>query len=236
MEFGEPQHFSFSDEDLIKNYSVVFVRKDHPKIDKYYSVSLKLLIDVIEKQLTKENEEDKKMKTNEDMTLPEYLAQLGRRLQTVENKLDIISPTEQEEGDAWGENVKVKELNCGLEIAMEDYYEIDEDGNKKTEFTFDEALEIEKKTNGEWRVPTIAEWMQIIIELSPDLDRDAFVKTLNLTEDEDGYGLYWSSTVYSGDYAYGLNYGSSVLYPADRYYRSHGWSVRLVKGGENEQL
>ena len=139
-----------------------------------------------------------------------------------------------EKNDAWGKDVKTKKLNCGLETAMEDYYEIDESGSKKTEFTFDEALEIEKKTGGKWRVPTIKEWLQIVLELGTtedgNLDRNKFVKELNLTEDEDSYGYYWSSTVYSGSFAYYLNYNSGGLYPADRYGRSNGRSVRLVRG------
>lgn len=54
MEFRKTREFSFLDEDLIKNYSVVFVRKDYPEIDSYYTVSLEVLIDVIRKQLIKE--------------------------------------------------------------------------------------------------------------------------------------------------------------------------------------
>ena len=129
----------------------------------------------------------------------------------------------------WGEDVEVKKLNCGIEIAMEDYWEFDENGEKKTEFTFDEALEIEGKTNGKWRVPTIAEWMQIVLELAPDLDRDRFVAALGLTEDENGFGRYWSSTVNSADYGYNLGYGSSELFPAYRSSRVVGWSVRLIR-------
>lgn len=168
------------------------------------------------------------MSPEKNQMISEYLAQLNRRLQVVENRLGI--------NDAWGEDVKTKKLDCGLEITMEDYHEIDEDGSKKTEFTFDEALKIEKKTGGKWRMPTIKEWLQIVLELGTtedgSFDRDKFVKELNLTEDKDGYGFYWSSTVSSSGLAYYLSYNSSVLYPAYRRIRYRGRSVRLVKGDE----
>lgn len=132
----------------------------------------------------------------------------------------------------WGKGVATRELKCGLTIAMEDYWELDEDGQKKTEFTYDEAMEIEKKTGGKWRVPTVVEWLQIVLELGTTedggLDRDKLVGELNLTEDEGRYGYYWSSTVVDGNDAYSLSYGSGVLYPAYQYSRYRGWSVRCV--------
>ena len=42
------------------------------------------------------------------------------------------------------------------------------------------------------------------------------------------YGYYWSSTVYSSDYAYNLYYYSGGLYPARRGSRLYGWSVRCM--------
>lgn len=183
------------------------------------------------------------MSSRKDQMISGYLAQLNRRLQVVENRLGIISLTEQEGKELekssttaiqhfWGDGVQIKKLTCGLEIAMEDYWEW-EDGSKKTEFTFDEALKIEKKTGGKWRVPAIKEWLQIVLELGTtedgDLDRDKFVKELNLIGDEDGYGFYWSSAVRDGSLAYGLYYNSTELYPADRDGRSVGRSVRLVR-------
>lgn len=121
-------------------------------------------------------------------------------------------------------------LNCGIEIALDDYWEMGENGNKKTAFTFDEASEIEKKTNGEWRVPTVGEWCQICVEISDTLDRDVIVTKLKLTEDEYGYGSYWSSAVGSSNYGYGLVFDSGGVYPQDYDYRDVGFSVRLIKG------
>lgn len=138
----------------------------------------------------------------------------------------------------WGEGVATRKLKCGLTIAMEDYWELDEDGQKKTEFTYDEAMEIEKKTGGKWRVPTIAEWLQIVLELGTTEDgglgRNKLVGKLNLTEDEDGYGYYWSSTVVNSSNAYRLAYNSGVLYPAYWDLRYCEWSVRCVAQEEKK--
>lgn len=159
--------------------------------------------------------------------LNERLAELEKRV----DRLEAMQPPIEQK--AWGNGIETTMLDCGLEIALEDYYEIDENGNKKTEFTFDEAQEIEKKTSGKWRVPTAKEWLKIVLELGTtengNLDRDNLVKELNLTEDEDGcYGDYWSSTVVSASQAYGLGFGSSGLYPAVQYGRYGGRSVRCV--------
>lgn len=133
----------------------------------------------------------------------------------------------------WGEDVRAIALPNGLEVAMEDYYEIDENGNKKTEFTWDEAMEIEKKTGGKWRVPTQMEWLQICTELGGkdgELDRDTLVTALNLTEDEDGDGYYWSSTASNAAFAYDLSFGSSLVLPGTGYnYKYNGFAVRLLK-------
>lgn len=141
----------------------------------------------------------------------------------------------KDEGGAWGENVECLELKCGLKIAMEDYREIGENGKKKTEFTQGEAIDIEKKTNGKWRVPTMVEWAQIVGELGMKdglIDRDTFVGALNLTEDHNGFGgYYWSSTVQSSSNGYYLYFDSGGLLPAYQSNRNRGFSVRLVKGG-----
>lgn len=121
------------------------------------------------------------------------------------------------------------------DLAKEDYYEILEDGTKKAEFTWDEAMEIEKKTNGKWRVPTIFEWDKLVAEFGDNdgkLDRDAFVKALDLTEDEDGRGYCWAST--RGSNANGMY--SLLFYSyyvgCEIYGRSVRNSVRLVRGEE----
>lgn len=160
--------------------------------------------------------------------IDDAIANVARRLPEIARKaLDALLTEE-----VWGENVETKQLKCGLKIAMEDYCEINADGNKKTKFTFNEALEIEKKTNGKWRVPTVAEWMQIVLELGTtedgNLDREKLVKELNLTEDDDGYGYYWSSTSGSSTGAYSLYFRSSGVNPANDDLRGFGYSVRCV--------
>ena len=145
---------------------------------------------------------------------------------------EILEET-KEEFETW-EPSGVIHASIG-DIANEDYYEIQEDGTKKTEFTWDEAMEIEKKTNGKWRLPTIFEWDKLVAEFGDkdgELDRAVFVKALNLTEDEGGYGNYWAATRYSGaNYAYYLYF---YLYYVGReiYGRSGRNSVRLVRGEE----
>lgn len=139
---------------------------------------------------------------------------------------------EPETATNWAiEQHKTLKLDCGLEIALEDYWEIDENGNKKTEFTFDEAREIEKKTGGEWRVPKMSEWAAICEEISETLDRDIIVNTLELTIDEYGGGNYWSSSkIANSRYAYYLDYGSLILNPTHSNYCYGERLVRLVKG------
>lgn len=133
--------------------------------------------------------------------------------------------------DALGaEPQSMLKLNCGITVALNDYWEIDENGNEKTEFTFDEALEIEKKTNGQWRVPTVSEWCQICGEISTTLNRDEIVQKLRLAVDEYGNGYYWSGTVNCSILGYGVYFDSGSVYPAYRGGRDGGWPVRLIKG------
>lgn len=145
---------------------------------------------------------------------------------------EILEET-KEESETW-EPGGVIHTSIG-DLANEDYYEILEDGTKKTEFTWDEAMEIEKKTNGKWRLPTIFEWDKLVAEFGDkggELDRDAFVKGLDLAEDEDGYGGYWASTRYSSaNYTYVLYLYSDYVARGDGY-RYSGRSVRLVRGEE----
>ena len=137
----------------------------------------------------------------------------------------------KEEPEAWRPDVTIC-TSIG-DLAAEDYYEIQEDGTKKTEFTWDEAMEIEKKTNGKWRLPTIFEWDKLVAEFGGylgELARDAFVNGLNLTEDEYGEGHYWTSTYWHSraDDAYSLDFDNFCV---NRNYVSQcvGRSVRLVR-------
>ena len=121
-----------------------------------------------------------------------------------------------------------------LHIADQDYYEILPDGTKKTKFTWYEAMEIEKKTNGKWRIPTEAEWYAIVgafgKEENGEVTGKALAKNLNLTTDKDGYGVFWSSTAYSTSYARRLLFNASNIYPQDNGNKMDGFSVRCVAG------
>ena len=130
--------------------------------------------------------------------------------------------------EAWDSDVM--ELKCGVKVAKTDYYEI-ANGEKKTQFTWDEAMKIEEKTNGKWRLPTQQEWLMIYAELGckdGKADRDTFVNALGLTEDEDGCGCFWSASELSAKFAYYLYFSSSYVYPEGNEGRAYAQSVRCV--------
>lgn len=123
-----------------------------------------------------------------------------------------------------------------IKVADIDYYEILPDGAKKTTFTWDEAMEIEKKTHGKWRVPTVPEWFAICAvfgrsEDGTDVDPQVLKKNLNLATDEDGsYGNYWSAATYNTGNSRYLNFFASLLYPRAGSYKGVGFAVRCVAG------
>lgn len=134
----------------------------------------------------------------------------------------------------WDETVMIKELPSGLRIADIDYYEFDEDGKLKTEFTWYEAMEIEKKTNGRWRVPTPKELNQIALDIGCNdegiFDGELLADNLGVREkfDEFGYMEYWSRALYSGTYSRALYFYSARLYPTGYSNRGSGFAVRCV--------
>ncbi|MBQ6396212.1 DUF1566 domain-containing protein [Candidatus Saccharibacteria bacterium] len=141
-----------------------------------------------------------------------------------------------EEVKSWAEEVKVRELPSGLKIADLNYYEIDEDGDKKTEFTWDEAME-RFKDDPDWRLPTPKELNQMVLDLGYNdegvFEGELFAK--NLGEDslkafkENGsYGLYWSSTPDCSVDARGLSFYSTYVYPQSYSYKPNGFTVRCV--------
>ena len=128
--------------------------------------------------------------------------------------------------------------SANILIASEDYVE----GDKK-HFTWDEAMEIEKKLNNGWRLPTRHEWALICEEFGQKdgkLDSDTLIKNIGVGShgglNANGLynaglnGLYWSATPHSnGNNAYYLNFNSGNLYPSSSVSRYFGYSVRLVK-------
>lgn len=122
-----------------------------------------------------------------------------------------------------------------IEVADIDYYEILPDGKKKTEFTWDEAMEIEKKTHGKWRVPTILEWFAICAafgrsEDGADVDPLTLHETLGLATNENGHGDYWSAASASAAYSYVLDFSSTSLSPRSSGNKDYGFAVRCVAG------
>lgn len=135
--------------------------------------------------------------------------------------------------------IKIPEL--GLKITSKDYFEILPDGTKKEYFTWDEAMEIEKKTNGKWRLPTVAEMVKICYflgEKDGDLDRDTLVETLGLEmkgwkDDGNVYGKgiegnWWMVTETAADYARYLLTNTTYVYPRVNGHKGNGFSVRCV--------
>ena len=158
---------------------------------------------------------------------------LELELDNVKKRIDRLEPTKQDNRSKQLEDWENDNITCksaGLKIALNDYYEVGEDGDKKTEFTFDEVKDL--NIDG-WRLPTAKEWTQIYSEFGFDNndkpDRDVFAKTLMLTEYENCYGGYWSSTASSSSFAYRLYFDSSYVSPANNNHRNNGYSVRLVK-------
>lgn len=118
-------------------------------------------------------------------------------------------------------------LSLGLEIAGCDLRQ----GNK-TEFTFDEAKEIEKNLPDGWRLPSPQEWTYIAAKYGYRkgvYDYDTFVENLNLTVNMSSSGNYWSSAVGSNNFGYYLNFYAGGVLPQDSSYRHYGLSVRLVR-------
>lgn len=139
--------------------------------------------------------------------------------------------------EGWEKN-GIKSKSTNLIIAPEDYTE----GDKKF-FTWDEAMAIEQKSRG-WRLPTIAEWAHIVAEFGETdeggLDASVLAEAISLGANgyhngsglryQGAYGLYWSRTAGSADYAYNLNFNTNGVFnlqnDSDKY---SGFSVRLVK-------
>jgi len=131
----------------------------------------------------------------------------------------------------WREN-GIKSETTGLIIAPED---VEIDG--KTEFTWDEAMALEKegKIPEGWRLPTRHEWVLIAEEFgqneNDELRGDVLGSKLNLKKNSNGdyFGNYWSSTAYSSATgAYVLGYSTTVVYPQDYNGKYFGYNVRCV--------
>lgn len=142
----------------------------------------------------------------------------------------------------WEPKVLKKSKMLGIEIASENYWEIDEDGNKKEYFTWDEAMEIQKKLPNGWRLPTRSEWAILAEEFGQDengeLNGTKLSEALDLplsgnrnggsTYDQGSYGYYWSSVANNNNNAYNLNLNSSDVSPQSYGSKWLGFTVRCI--------
>ena len=159
---------------------------------------------------------------------------LELELDNVKKRIDSLKSTKQDNRSKQLEDWENNNITCksaGLKIALNDYYEIDEDEDKKTEFTFDEVKDL--NIDG-WRLPTAKEWTQIYSEFGFDgndvPDRDIFIKSLMLMKNAGVSGYWWSSTVYDAYHSFVLLvYHGYGVNPTSWYDRYDGVSVRLVK-------
>lgn len=152
-----------------------------------------------------------------------------------------ISPTESEVADEWTAGREIEVPNSNLVVAENDYFEIDKDGNKKTYFTWDEAVKI--NIDG-WRLPTTEEIKIICAPFINDFEKDDaenFMNKYNFSKNgcynyatgninyQGSAGYYWESNAISTTYARGLYFSSTYLYPQANYSKGYGFSVKLVK-------
>ena len=124
----------------------------------------------------------------------------------------------------WTEQ-SIKSESAGVIIAPEDLYIIDDDGERKTEFTADEADELIAKLPDGWRLPTYQEMLQILAEKCFD-DAGQVKQVEDTIFKRDGN--WWSATAYSATLRYRLHYDGSQFYSTynGRYL---GFFVRCVR-------
>lgn len=164
--------------------------------------------------------------------------QLTKLLDLIQSE---IERRDDDEKPRWEESpIQIPEL--GLEITSKDYYEIQPDGTRKEYFTWDEAMGIEKKTDGAWRLPTYVEMVKIVCALGEkggDIDRDTLVEVLKLEQkgwDKDGdiqdkgdEGNWWTSTEVNASLSRNLGTDTTDVYPRYSGNKGSGFSVRLVR-------
>lgn len=143
-------------------------------------------------------------------------------------------------------NVIVAPENITKELAGD----IGTEKEGKMYFTYDEAMELEKKVlkpNG-WRLPTRSEWVMLAEEFGQDrkgvLRKDLLMSRLGLTPTGGFYGgnlynattggCYWSRTATSATNANNLRFYSGLIYPQDYSYKYNGFAVRAVKDIKEE--
>lgn len=133
---------------------------------------------------------------------------------------------------------------ANVEIADRDYTEDD-----KAYFTFDEALEIEKKLKSSgWRLPTRHEWVLIVEEfgqINGELDGGALAQNLGLNYrgvdikttvlGDESSGYYWSSTTRTTTGVYNLYLSRTGVGSSDYSNLGYRMSIRLVRDLETKK-
>lgn len=113
-----------------------------------------------------------------------------------------------------------------LEIQLEDYKQ-----GRDATFTYNEVMEL--KFEDGWRLPTRHDWVMICEAIGNTadgaLDKDKIIDELNLTEDKNGVGGYWTSTDYSVYHSYILSFNMTVIDPEDYSHKNYALAVRLVR-------
>lgn len=177
---------------------------------------------------------------------------LEERIKRLEEK---IFGTDTE--DKWKPEDTIKSKLANVEIASNDYWESSEEDSemvvdgKKIYFTFDEAVEIEKKLGNGWRLPTRHEWSLICEEFANDqntgelcpamlgkkleLNKNGYIDDDSI-EGSDSDAFYWSSTAFSSNFAYNLDFNSGNVNPTFSLSRLYGFSVRLVRDLKESQI
>lgn len=154
------------------------------------------------------------------------------------NKQDASSSDKYPDFEKWHDEAiatpVITETEFGyaeLQLAPEDFY-IMQDGERKENFTWDEAMEYEKnilKPNG-WRLPTCAEWAQICacyIGDNGEYDIERVKHELKLDNSDDG-GDLWSSSSYTAQSALYLYFYDDDLNPLFSDLKDNSLNVRCV--------
>lgn len=164
------------------------------------------------------------------------------QIEEIRQRLGLVPQEELEKSKGCFDWEKAKEnlieTDCGITLCREDYFE----GDKKN-FTFDEALEVEKeaKKHG-FRLPMVVEFEKLYAFYGLGEDGK---DTIQRFIDELGFtyaglyggttlynvgtvGGYWSSSIYNTSNCYYLYFNTSNVYPQSNVSKNYGLAVKFV--------
>lgn len=178
------------------------------------------------------------MTKQNDKSLMDLFEEMNAKKKELEDYLKSIAPRIADSTLPEFGVIAVSKL-AEVGIADKDYTE----GDKK-HFTFEEALEVEKKMEGTgWRLPTRHEWALICEEFANGEDDKLKPKLLeeklglgkygHCIEDEvcssGEIAYYWSRSSRNSSYAFYLAFNDVNAWPSGYSYRHYGRSLRLVR-------